>query len=91
MRKPTSSAPSISVFGKRPQEEFYDLRVDPHYMNNLADDPEYDVPKKEHYDRLMALLREQDDPRVVEEPCRFEHAPYAGPDPDREDRRRRRR
>lgn len=27
----------------------------------------------------MGLLRENDDPRLVESPCRFEHAPYAGP------------
>ena len=76
-------------FGKRSQEELYDLRVDPHYMNNVADDPEYDAPKQEHHDRLMALLREQEDPRVVEEPCRFEHEPYAGKDPQREERQRR--
>jgi hypothetical protein len=76
-------------FGTRPQEELYDLRVDPHYMNNLADDPEYDTPKQEHHDRLMAVLREQEDPRVVEEPCRFEHGPYAGSDPRREERQRR--
>ena len=66
-------------FGKRPQEELYDLRVDPHYMNNIADDPEYDPIRKELSTALMQILREQSDPRLVESPCRFEHAPYAGP------------
>ena len=66
-------------FGKRPQEELYDLRVDPHYMNNIADDPEYDPIRKELATALMQVLREQSDPRLVESPCRFEHAPYAGP------------
>ena len=66
-------------FGKRPQEELYDLRVDPHYMNNIADDPEYDPIRKELSTKLMQILREQSDPRLVESPCRFEHAPYAGP------------
>ncbi|MYA22074.1 MAG: sulfatase-like hydrolase/transferase, partial [Gemmatimonadetes bacterium] len=66
-------------FGKRPQEELYDLRVDPHYMNNIAADPEYDPIRKELSTTLMQILREQSDPRLVESPCRFEHAPYAGP------------
>ncbi len=66
-------------FGKRPQEELYDLRVDPHYMNNIADDPEYDPIREELAANLMRTLREQNDPRLVESPCRFERAPYAGP------------
>ena len=66
-------------FGKRLREELYDLRVDPHYMNNIADDPEYDPIRKELSTALMQVLREQSDPRLVESPCRFEHAPYAGP------------
>ena len=66
-------------FGKRPQEELYDLSKDPHYMKNVADDLAYQETKKELFDQLMAVLKEQDDPRVVETPCRFEHAPYAAP------------
>jgi uncharacterized sulfatase len=66
-------------FGKRPQEELFDLRKDPHYMNNVADNPEYEPIRKQLSDQLMQVLREQKDPRIVESPCRFEHAPYAGP------------
>jgi len=66
-------------FGKRPQEELYDLRVDPHYMKNVAGDPAYGDIQEELSARLMQVLRENDDPRLVESPCRFEHRPFAGP------------
>jgi uncharacterized sulfatase len=66
-------------FGKRPREELYDLRVDPDHMNNLAEDPAHEKVREELAARLMQVLRENDDPRVAETPCRFEHAPYAGP------------
>ncbi len=67
------------AFGKRPRDELYDLRVDPDYMNNVAGHADYQDARKRLVDELMCELREHDDPRVVEEPCRFEHAPYAGP------------
>jgi arylsulfatase A-like enzyme len=66
------------AFGKRPYEELYDLRQDPHYMNNVADKAEYAEAKAALNSKLLELLRAQRDPRVVETPCRFEHAPYAG-------------
>ena len=68
-------------FGKRPQEELYDLQSDPDYMVNVAQDPEYAEIKSGLNTRLMSVLREQDDPRLVESPPRFESAPYAGPVP----------
>jgi N-sulfoglucosamine sulfohydrolase len=67
------------AFGKRPQEELYDLRVDPDHMNNVADHPDYQSTRQDLADKLMSVLRENDDPRLVETPVRFEHAPYAGP------------
>ena len=66
-------------FGKRPREELYDLRVDPDYMNSVTGNPDYEHVRKDLADRLMHILRENDDPRVVESPSRFEHGPYAGP------------
>jgi len=68
-------------FGKRPREELYDLRVDPCYMKNVAGEPGYEEAREELAGRLMQVLRENNDPRVVESPCRYEHAPYAGPMP----------
>lgn len=65
-------------FGKRPHEELYNLRNDEFYMKNLADDPEYTEIKNKLNEKLMDILYEEEDPRVVEKPCRFEHPPYAG-------------
>jgi uncharacterized sulfatase len=66
-------------FGKRPAEELYDLAADPDHMHNLAGEEAHASTRRELSERLMAILHEQSDPRVVETPCRFEHAPYAGP------------
>lgn len=63
-------------FGKFPAEELYDLREDPHYMNNVAQDPVYAETRQQLADQLMAVLHEQDDPRVTEEDCRFEKSPF---------------
>jgi N-sulfoglucosamine sulfohydrolase len=65
-------------FGKRPREEFYDLRIDPDHMVNLAECSEHATIKMALHDKLMDVLRGQDDPRITETPCRYEHAPYAG-------------
>jgi len=66
-------------FGKRPLEELYDLRQDPHYMRNVAGKAEYAGVQAELKNLLFDLLRQQDDPRVVEQPCHFETPPYSGP------------
>ena len=66
-------------FGKRPQKELYDLRSDPDYMTNLAADPAYQQTRQELHDQLMQILRDQNDPRIVESPIRFELPPFAGP------------
>lgn len=63
-------------FGKYPAEELYDLRADPHYMNNVAADPAYAQTRQHLAERLMAVLRQQEDPRVVESDCRFERPPF---------------
>ncbi|OPZ19968.1 MAG: Choline-sulfatase [candidate division BRC1 bacterium ADurb.BinA364] len=63
-------------FAKRPLEELYDLRVDPDYLNNVAESPEYSAVKKELADRLMGVLAETGDPRVVEADCRYDKPPY---------------
>ena len=66
-------------FGKRPQEELYDLRQDPHYLRNIAGQRDCADLQAELKSRLFAVLEQQADPRVVEQPCRFEIPPYAGP------------
>jgi len=63
-------------FGKFPAEELYDLREDPHHMNNVVDDSSYKETRQKLADQLMAVLKEQEDPRIVEPDCRFEQSPY---------------
>ena len=67
------------AFGKRPREELYDLNEDPHYLTNVADDPAYANVRGRMEARLLEVLKEQDDPRLMEQPCRYEFEPYAGP------------
>lgn len=66
------------AFGKRPREELYDLNEDPHYMNNVADAPAYANVRSQLEGRLIDVLRAQHDPRLMEQPCRYEFEPYAG-------------
>ncbi len=44
-------------FGKRPAEELYDVRNDPHHMNNLAGDPAFAARKRALAERLRAVLQ----------------------------------
>lgn len=66
------------AFGKRPREELYDLNADPDYMHNVAGDPGYEHIRAELEQRLLAILEAQNDPRLMEQPCRYEYEPYAG-------------
>ena len=52
-------------FGKRAREELYDLRRDPEGVNNLAHDFTYAAKTAELRERMLALLREDADPRVL--------------------------
>ena len=63
-------------FGKRPVEELYDLRNDPDHMTNLATDGRYQEVRQELSAQLMQVLTDNHDPRVCEDPCRYEHLPY---------------
>ena len=69
------------AFGKRPREELYDLKEDPDYMSNVAEESAYDNIRGELEGRLLKTLEEQNDPRLMEQPCRYEYEPYAGPPP----------
>jgi len=66
------------AFGKRPREELYDLRLDPHYLTNVAADPAYSEIRADLERRLLNQLETQNDPRLTEQPCRYEYEPYAG-------------
>jgi len=68
------------AFGKRPGEELYDVRKDPDQIKNVAADPAYAKQKQELADRLTRILKDARDPRIVDEKCRFERAPFTDPD-----------
>ena len=52
------------IFGKRPAEEFYDLRSDPHQLINVADKPEYQETIQQHRRRVDEWMKETHDPRL---------------------------
>jgi N-sulfoglucosamine sulfohydrolase len=68
------------AFGKRPTEELYDVRKDPDQVKNLAADQAYAAKRRELSDRLMNLLVEARDPRVMAPPVPFEHPPFTDVD-----------
>jgi N-sulfoglucosamine sulfohydrolase len=68
-------------FAKRPAEELYDLKKDPHQLENVAADPRYAEIRQQLEARLMAELRASGDPRVVGGAERLEAYPYYGHGP----------
>jgi uncharacterized sulfatase len=67
------------AFGKRPAEELYDVRKDPDQVNNVAADPAYAAARKEMGERLLRILTEAGDPRVVGDGETFERPPFTSP------------
>mmetsp|Transcript_98493 Transcript_98493/g.257288 ORF Transcript_98493/g.257288 Transcript_98493/m.257288 type:complete len:547 (+) Transcript_98493:92-1732(+) len=66
-------APMFQIaFGRRPAEELYDMSKDADCMRNLAGEDAYTSQQASLRRRLMEVLAAQGDPRVIEEPCRFE-------------------
>ncbi len=64
------------AFAKRPGEELYDLKADPDQIKNVAADTKYATVRKEMSERLIKILTDAGDPRVVEKDCRFEKLPF---------------
>lgn len=50
--------------GKRPLEELYDCRADPHQMQNLAADPDHAQVRERLWARLESVLQAGADPRL---------------------------
>jgi hypothetical protein len=67
------------VYGKRPREELYDLRTDPHQTNNVAGDPIYAQTRAELEKQLMEELHRTGDPRLIDDGKFFETPPMSGP------------
>ncbi|GMU23093.1 MAG: sulfatase [Phycisphaerae bacterium] len=70
------------AYGKRPREELFDLKKDPHQMNNVANDQAYARIADALRERLLAELRRTGDPRLIDQGTFFETPPLAGPLPE---------
>ncbi|MCF6313767.1 MAG: sulfatase [Verrucomicrobiales bacterium] len=64
------------AFAKRPGEELYDLREDPDQLKNLADESGYAEVREKLSTRLMGILKDAKDPRVMGDGSTFDKAPY---------------
>lgn len=66
------------AFGKRPGEELYDLSSDPDQIVNVTLKKEYAAVRKELSERLVRLLKENSDPRIMGDGSTFDKPPFAG-------------
>ena len=60
----------------RPPEELYDVHSDPHQLNNLAEAPEHAEVLKSLRERVDAVMKESNDPRLED---RFDYPPWSEP------------
>ena len=67
------------AYAKRPREELYDLRTDPHQMTNVAGDSIYASVRQELERRLLDELTKTGDPRMIDDGRFFETPPMSGP------------
>ncbi|MFC2080004.1 sulfatase [Bacteroidota bacterium] len=64
------------AFGKRVEEELFDIILDPDCLNNLAEDPEYAGIKEELRSKMEEELTNQGDPRVLGNGDIFDYYPH---------------
>jgi arylsulfatase A-like enzyme len=69
------------AFARRPAEELYDLKNDPDQTRNLASDPAFTRQKRELAERLLKVLTDARDPRVIDEGQTFERPPFTDAQP----------
>ena len=66
-------------FGKRQEEELYNILEDRECMENLVKDANYDTLKKQMRSELLQKLTEQQDPRMFGRGEIFDSYPYMSP------------
>ena len=66
-------------FGKRPAEEFYNIKKDPYCMNNLAENKSYLKDKNALKTHMETELKKQGDPRMFGKGEIFDNYPYGEP------------
>ena len=64
-------------FGKRPQEELFNIAADPGCVNNLAGKPEFAQVKSDLWLQLKTELTSQQDPRILGKGDIFDFYPYS--------------
>ena len=77
--KPSVKPFFTRAYGKRPREELYELKSDPHQVKNLADVAGYKGAVDTLRARLMDQLKNTQDPRLIDNGRFFETPPMAGP------------
>lgn len=63
-------------FGKKPQEELYDLDADPECICNLAEEKDYEQLKERLKNKLFKELERQGDPRLGPDGDIFDRYPF---------------
>ena len=67
------------AFTARPEFELYDLKSDPDQIDNVAANPDYAQTLQDLTDRMMKILRETGDPRVIGDGDTFDCKPFVDP------------
>ena len=65
------------AFGRRPAEELYDLRSDPHQVRNVAQNEKFAASRKQLSERLNSILKNAGDPRVTGDGSTFDKPPFS--------------
>lgn len=64
-------------FGKRPEQELYDVEADPDCTSNLVDSPKHRETLAELKSQMVAELQQQGDPRMFGKGDVFDQYPYS--------------
>jgi arylsulfatase A-like enzyme len=65
-------------FDKRPAEELYDVKKDPHEIHNLAGEADYAVALKDCRAKLDQWMKDTADPRAFKDDDHWDKYPYFG-------------
>ena len=65
-------------FAKRPAEELYELKTDPHQIRNVAGEKQFAEAQQRLRTRLDRWLKETNDPRATTDDDRWDRYPYFG-------------
>ena len=66
------------VYGRRPREELYDLRKDPHQVKNVASEANYAEARTQLERQLLDELKRTGDPRLIDNGSYYELPPVGG-------------